>query len=1126
MLLRSVLSPDSLQPALESLPYIPPSRRTVPRTTVTDDGHISYEEVPVALLTDASPSLASTTLSLDDGSESWTPCLTQGSNTPDLPMSDRLCPVWISTNNGAGWKEDEMLTKQLQEAERHFGVHGHLPVEGTTLIIGARQRSIGFMLARLLLQAGCRVVMTTGRLTPENRKVISQTYAESAKPGAELVLLPFNQGSVQDIQNVVEHIHSTLHWEIDHLVPFAAVSSNGKNLEDVDSVSELALRVMLTNTIRLMGTIVASKRRRGVLNHSTQVLVPLSPNHGQFGNDGLYAESKLALEALLNKVQSEPWGECLAICGVRIGWTRGTGLMNSNNIFAEAMERLGARTFAADEMAMLLALVMTPDLAEACSLEPILCEFSGGLGDVRDLGACIAEKRRALEERIALGKQLRIEAEQDAALARGRPAGGDGSQTTKTLLPSERRGRLSAPEPVLPARYEDAVPANAADFRDLYDLDSMVVITGFSELGSAGSSRTRWELEAEGQFSLEGCIELAWMMGFIRYERQRKDKGQAAGPGWVESDSGLPIRDVDVKAKYEARICAHTGIRVLETDDDPHANADTRLRNHLRPQGDGHALSRRRAGAAGWDATRYGVPHEIAAQTDKPGLYTLVCAVEAFLSAGVTDVYELYKYMHVSELGNCIGSGAGGLPGIRRCHEHRLLGRELPNGNISEAFVGTAAAWVNLLLLSSSGPIKSGAGTCATSLESLDTACELISSGRTRVCLAGGYDVFSRPIYYEFGNLGAIIDNARDERGGRAPHEMSRPFTSTRGGFVLGEGVGVQVVASASLALEMGLPIYGVVALTHMAADKVGRSVLAPGRGILTAAKQPAGPVTGPVLSLMAPTLRSRLLRDALDAIDDRTARQVEAAQGSDGGAEPDWVPAVQAAAAVEKKAVRKALGQEYWRNNPDVSPLVGALSVFGLTIDDISFASLHGTATKLKDVNECATVDQQMRHLDRHAGNPIFTVAQKSVIGHGLGASGAYALNVGLQAMHAGVVPGNRNADDIDGAMAACERVLLTNANVALPPADMKAFTVNSFGFGQKGAQALIVHPRYLLAAIGATRYYEYREKHARRARLAARHLDRGLRGQGLFRARDDLPYVGDEYEYLMNPRARREFP
>lgn len=81
------------------------------------------------------------------------------------------------------------------------------------------------MLARLLLQAGGRAALCTGRLTPEDKKVISKMYAESAKPGAELVLLPFNQGSVQDITNMINYINDTLGWEINHLLPFAAIST-------------------------------------------------------------------------------------------------------------------------------------------------------------------------------------------------------------------------------------------------------------------------------------------------------------------------------------------------------------------------------------------------------------------------------------------------------------------------------------------------------------------------------------------------------------------------------------------------------------------------------------------------------------------------------------------------------------------------------------------------------------------------------------------------------------------------------------------------------------------------------------------------------------------------------------
>lgn len=1169
LLLRDILKDEEPLSAAQLQSYVSPSRRTIPKTRISDDGEITYTEVPAEAMSLSDKPLVSEHNSSWDSLQSGSTS-ESGENTSGSLVSGGLWPVRLLTKGQAGeWETNPNLTSQLHEAERHLGIEKALPVEGTTLIIGAGQRSIGFMLARLLLQAGGRVALCTGRLTPENRKVISKMYAESAKPGAELVLLPFNQGSVQDINNMVNYINDTLGWEIDHLVPFAAISTNGKNLEDVDSISELALRIMLTNTLRLMGSIVSSKRRRNILNHATQVLVPLSPNHGQYGNDGLYAESKLALEALLNKAASEPWSDSLSICGVRMGWARGTGLMTTNDVFAESIEKLGARTFSAEEMATLLALVMTPDLTEACIMEPVLCDFTGGLAAVPNMGSQIASIRSSIQDKVAVRKLLKEEKEHDESVLNSR------SKKVQALAPSETRAKMHNSFPVLPGKYEDAVPRNAPDVKDLYDLDSMVVITGFGELGSAGSSRTRWELEAEGEFSIEGCIELAWMMGFIRYERHRLHNGTDAGPGWVEAASGAPIKDLDVKAKFEAQIREHTGIRVLETDE--WSNPDPRLRDMLHEVGtqedlppfdcssqaaedlkrrhgdavevlsdDGSSASVRiRSGATifvpkamntayfvgaqvpqGWDAARYGIPQEISAQTDRPGLFALVCCVEAFLSAGITDVYELYKYIHVSEVGNCIGSGAGGLPAFQRMHEHRLLGREVPNDNLSEAFVGTAAAWLNLLLLSASGPLKTGAGTCATSLESLDTACELISGGKTKVCLAGGYDVFTRPIYYEFGEINAIIDAAHDEQCGRAPKEMSRPFTTTRSGFVLGEGIGIQVLTSASLALEMGLPIYGIVAMTHMASDKLGRSAPAPGRGILTAAKQPST-LSGGAKGLMDPSMRSKLVKAAVNDIEFRSRAQVEAISAADSTLTAEDADActqsLRAAAELEKKAVRRALGQDYWKNNPDISPIAGSLSVFGLTIDDLTFASLHGTATKLNDVNEAATLDHQMRHLGRRPGNPLFTIAQKSVIGHGLGASGAYAINGGLQAMHSGLIPGNRNADDIDARLAAYEQLLLTGENVKLRQEDMKAFSVTSFGFGQKGAQAIIVNPRYLYASIAEDRYNAYRARQVRRSRLAARELDRGLHGQGMFKAKEELPYVGDEYEFMLDPSARR---
>ena len=102
----------------------------------------------------------------------------------------------------------------------------------------------------------------------------------------------------------------------------------------------------------------------------------------------------------------------------------------------------------------------------------------------------------------------------------------------------------------------------------------------------------------------------------------------------------------------------------------------------------------------------------------------------------------------------------------------------------------------------------------------------------------------------EFGNMKATMKSGDDLARGRDPTEMSRPATSTRKGFVEAEGAGIQLITSATLALEMGLPIYGIVALTQTASDKVGRSIPAPGRGILVAATQTEAKFDSPLMDL------------------------------------------------------------------------------------------------------------------------------------------------------------------------------------------------------------------------------------------------------------------------------------
>ncbi|OWZ11871.1 Fatty acid synthase subunit alpha [Phytophthora megakarya] len=84
----------------------------------------------------------------------------------------------------------------------------------------------------------------------------------------------------------------------------------------------------------------------------------------------------------------------------------------------------------------------------------------------------------------------------------------------------------------------------------------------------------------------------------------------------------------------------------------------------------------------------------------------------------------------------------------------------------------------------------------------------------------------------------ATSDSVKEIEMDREPKEMCRPCSTTRGGFMESHGAGMQLLIDAQLALEMGLPIYGIVALTNTATDKNGRSVPTPGQGILTTARE------------------------------------------------------------------------------------------------------------------------------------------------------------------------------------------------------------------------------------------------------------------------------------------------
>ena len=312
---------------------------------------------------------------------------------------------------------DRKLTQSLFNSMRDIARSGVTFAGKVALVTGCGKGSIGAEIVRALLEGGARVVATTSRFSERSTRHFRDMYEKHAGRGARLVVVPFNGGSSQDVSSLVSFIYAGfgenddddeyddgnskdtaargksdkkkkkkkkrsldkgLGLDLDFVIPFAAISENGSDISGIGARSELAHRIMLTNVVRLLGAVREEKRRRGIETRPAHVLLPLSPNHGVFGNDGLYAESKIALESLCNKWKSEAWGDYLTLAGAVIGWTRGTGLMSANNSVAPGVEALGCRTFSTAEMAFNLVSLLHPRMCVLSQSAPLWADFGGG----------------------------------------------------------------------------------------------------------------------------------------------------------------------------------------------------------------------------------------------------------------------------------------------------------------------------------------------------------------------------------------------------------------------------------------------------------------------------------------------------------------------------------------------------------------------------------------------------------------------------------------------------------------------------------------------------------------------------------------------------------------------------
>ena len=75
-------------------------------------------------------------------------------------------------------------------------------------------------------------------------------------------MVPFNQGSEQGVEALVDYIYATLGLDLDYILPFAAVPENGREIGGLDDKPELAHRIMFANLLCILGSVKSNKASR------------------------------------------------------------------------------------------------------------------------------------------------------------------------------------------------------------------------------------------------------------------------------------------------------------------------------------------------------------------------------------------------------------------------------------------------------------------------------------------------------------------------------------------------------------------------------------------------------------------------------------------------------------------------------------------------------------------------------------------------------------------------------------------------------------------------------------------------------------------------------------------------
>lgn len=133
--------------------------------------------------------------------------------------ADKIPLLHLKRRVGANWEYSSNLTGVYLDILHEIATSGTTFKDKNALLTGVGKGSIGVEILKGLLAGGAHVVITTSRYNRSTVEYYQSIYQTVGSRGSALTVVPFNQGSKQDVEALVDYIYATLGMDLDYISP-------------------------------------------------------------------------------------------------------------------------------------------------------------------------------------------------------------------------------------------------------------------------------------------------------------------------------------------------------------------------------------------------------------------------------------------------------------------------------------------------------------------------------------------------------------------------------------------------------------------------------------------------------------------------------------------------------------------------------------------------------------------------------------------------------------------------------------------------------------------------------------------------------------------------------------------